>query len=290
MPWPLHRRLLLLMPADSEDGMAYGDSPQQQLKRARLDHTHIGSSERWSSNGQDNGSSPERGQALTADGGPDIGTGQGPAPMQQGVHQGGHHFHWIPMFCQMGGLSNYEGHAPGSLAGSWMQSMPSVPNMPAQLGAQGGLQPYPCMGPQPDMLTPAAAAASADPEAVTAQQATQQGSLTASAVDSTIAIDSRHLLVHGGALTDSQSALASDMQQHTQAGTAKNASDGPSSQHNSMNAAQIRTKSVDLPLGMAACLPKLDKKLSNCSCEDLTAKAVAKLWGVNLRRYTGHST
>ena len=275
------------MLADCEDGMAYGDSPQQQLKRARLDHTHIGSSERWPSNGHDNRSSPERAQPVTSDSCPDMGPGQGPAPMQQGVQQGGHHFHWMPVFCQMGGLSNYEGHAPGSLAGSWM---PSMPSMPAQLGAQGGLQPYPYMGPQPGMLTPAAATAFAVPEAVTVQQATQQGSLAASAVDSRTAIDSRQLPVHGGAVTDSQSALASDMQQHPHAGTAKTASDGPSSQHNFANAAQVRPKSADPPLGMAACLPKLDKQLSNCSCEDLTAKAVAKLWGVNLRRYTGHST
>ena len=272
--------------ADAEDGMAFGDSPQQQLKRARLDSTHISSSEQWSLNNHNNRSSPEQAQAAASDGRPDIGKGQGPVAIQQGV-QGGHHFHWMPVFCQMGGLSNCEGHAPGSLSGSWMQSMPSTQ---AQLGAQGGLQPYPCVAPQPGMLTPAAAAAFATPQAVAVQQATQQGFLTTSAVDSKTAVDSRQLPAHGAAVTDNQAALPLDMQQQSQAGTANTASDCPSSQHKSVAAAQVRPGLADPPLGMAACLPKLDKQLSDRSCEDLTAKAVAKLWGVNLRRYTGRTT
>lgn len=281
MPGHFHRSLLLLVSADSEDGMAYGDSPQQQLKRARVDHTNISSSEQWSSNGHDNRSSPERAHPVLSGSCPDMGAGQGPAPMQQGV-QGGHHFHWMPVFCQMGGLSSYEGHAPGSLAGSWMQSMPSTQ------AQQGVLQPYPCVGPQTGMLTSAAAAADvATAQAV--QQATQQGSVATSAADSRTTTDSRQSLVQVAAVTDSQSALASDMQHHTQAGTANTASDDPSSQHKSVGAAQVRPGFADAPLGMAACLPKLDKQLSNRSCEDLTAKAVAKLWGVNLRRYTGRT-
>lgn len=262
--------------------MACGDSPQQQLKRARLDHTHIGSSERWPSSSHDNRPSFERAQPAASDSCPHMGAGQGPMPMQQGGHQGGHHFHWMPVFCQMGSLGDDNGHAPSSLAGSWVQRMPSVQ---AQLGAQGGLQPYPCVGP---MLTPAAAAALATPQAVAVQQATQQGSLATSAADSST-VDSRHLAVHGAAMPDSQPALASDTQQHSQAGTANIASDGPSSQRKPVDAAQVRPGLAEPPLGMAACLPKLDKQLSNRSCEDLTAKAVAKLWGVNLRRYTGRS-
>ena len=271
------------MSADSEDSLACGDSSQQQLKRARLDHSHIGSSKRWSSNSYDNRSSLEGAQPVASDSCPDMGAGLGPVPMQQGGHQGGHHFHWMPVFCQMGGLGNYEGHAPGNLAGSWVQSMPS---MQAQLGAQGGLQPYPYGGPQPGMLAPAAAAAAAfaTPQAVAVHQATQQGALATSAVES------RHLPVHGAAMTDSQSALASDTQQHTQARAAKTASDDPSDQHKSVDAAQVRPGLADPALGMAACLPKLDKQLSNRNCEDLTAKAVAKLWGVNLKRYTGRSS
>ena len=42
---------------------------------------------------------------------------------------------------------------------------------------------------------------------------------------------------------------------------------------------------------IASCLPKLNKQLSIHNSEDLTAKAVAKLWGVDLKKYRGrHSS
>lgn len=263
----------------AEEGGAYGDSSQQQLKRARLDHTSIDSCQQWPSTGRDNRPSPDLGQPVASDGCLDMGPGQGATPMQQG----GQYFHWMPVFCQMGGVGAYEGHAPGSHAGSWVHSMPS---MQAQLGAQGGLQPYPCAGPQPGVPTPAAAAASAT-QAAPVQAATQHSSLIMSAVDSRTANDSKS--VESAARTDGESAQASDMQRNTQAGTAYTASQGVGSRHKSVDAAQGRAGLGDPPLGMAACLPKLEKQLSNRSSEDLTAKAVAKLWGVNLRRYTGRS-
>lgn len=266
----------------AEEGGVYEDSSQQQLKRARLDHTNIHSSQQWPSTGRDNRPAPEAGQPVASDGCPDMGPGQGATPMQQGGHQGGHHFHWMPVFCQMGGVGTYEGHAPGSHAGSWVHSMPS---MQAQLGAQGGLQPYPCAGLQPGV--PAAAAASAT-QAAAVQAATQHSSLTMSAVDSRTASDSKP--VESADRTDGESAQVSDMQQHTQAGAVNTInSQGLSSWHKSVDAAQGRAGLGDAPLGMAACLPKLEKQLSTRSSEDLTAKAVAKLWGVNLRRYTGRS-
>lgn len=187
----------------------------------------------------------------------------------------------------MGGVSGYEGNAPGSHAGSWVHSMPSMPSMQAQLGAQGALQPYPSAGLQPGMFTPSAVAAAVTPQAGAVQAATQDSSQTVSAVDSWTAHDSKPAASADRA--DGESALASELQQRTQTGSANTASQGVSSQHKSVDAAQGRGGLGDPPLGMAACLPKLEKQLSNRSSEDLTAKAVAKLWGVNLRRYTGRS-
>ena len=249
--------------------MASGDTPQQQLKRARLDHTD---SEHWASHGRPNRFLSEQAQPVASDGCPDTAAGEGVGPTHLGLHQGGQHFHWMPVFCQMplGGLASYEGLVPGSLAGSWVQSMPS---MHAPAGIQGGLQSYPCVGPQPGMP---AAAATAQPQPVV-----QDGSPAMSAVDS------RQSPARDVARTDGTRFLPSAMQQQTQEGTAHAASDGPSSNHKCVNAARVKTGLGDAPLGMAACLPKLEKQLSNRSCEDLTAKTVAKLWGVSLRRYTG---
>lgn len=78
------------------------------------------------------------------------------------------------------------------------------------------------------------------------------------------------------------------MQRQSQPDTAHTSRDGPSSQPKCLDTAQV-SAGGNPPLGLAACLPKLEKQLSSRSCEDLTAKAVAKLWGVNLRRYTGRS-
>lgn len=41
------------------------------------------------------------------------------------------------------------------------------------------------------------------------------------------------------------------------------------------------------PASLASCMPKLDKQLSARSNGELTAKEVAKLWGVNLKKYVG---
>ena len=38
---------------------------------------------------------------------------------------------------------------------------------------------------------------------------------------------------------------------------------------------------------IASCMPKLDKQLSAWSNDDLTAKEVAMMWGVKLRKYVG---
>lgn len=271
----------------AEEGEAYGDSSQQQLKRARLDHAHVASSQQWPSNGHDNRPSPEVGRPLASDACPDMGPGQGATPMQQGGHQGGHYFHWMPVLCQMGSVGSYEGHAPGSHAGSWVPSLPSMPSMQAQPGAQGGLQPYPGAGAQPGVPTPAAIAA-ATSQAAAVQAATQHSSQILSAVDSQTANDSKP--VESADRMDGESAQALDMQQRTQAEAVNTASPGVSGQHKSVDAAKGRAGLGDAPLGMAACLPKLEKQLSNRSSEDLTAKAVAKLWGVNLRRYTGRNS
>ena len=254
--------------------MTYGDTPQQQLKRARLHHPDTGPSEHSSPERHATRPSAEQAQPVASGIRTDMASASshGAALTPSGVHPGEQQIHWMPVFCQMGSPSSYEGHGPGGL-GSWVQSMP----MQMLAGGQGGLQPYPYMGPQPNI--PAAAAAAA----VTTGQS--QPALEQSSPAISIA-DAAQSSAHDVARRGSQSAV----QRQSQPGTAQPTKEDPSRSHKCVESAQGRAGEGGPTLGLAACLPKLGKQLSNRSCEDLTANAVAKLWGVNLRRYTGRSS
>ncbi|KAL3153230.1 hypothetical protein ABBQ38_011583 [Trebouxia sp. C0009 RCD-2024] len=257
----------------AEDYIVCGDTPQQQLKRARLNHSDTISSEHWGPDTHGNRPSPEQVQMSASKTSADMTTSQGAPAVQWGGSSGGHHIHWMPVFCQMGSPSNYEGHVPGGPA-SWVQSMPSM-QIPA--ASQGGLQPYSYshMGPQPN--TPAVAAAVANSQSPPAVEQSSPAMSTA---------DARQSPTHDVARGGCQSA----MQPQSQSDTAPTSKGGASSQHKCVDTAQGRAGEGGPALGLAACLPKLEKQLSSRSCEDLTAKAVAKLWGVNLKRYTGRSS
>jgi len=71
---------------------------------------------------------------------------------------------------------------------------------------------------------------------------------------------------------------------------AEDTSGGQSSKQTGGKVLQAVAAIGNRPVGIAACLPKLDKHLSHRSSEDLTARAVAKLWGVDLKRYTGRNS
>ncbi len=149
-------------------------------------------------------------------------------------------------------------------------------SMPFPDGVHGGFQPYPWLGAQPSM-----------PVAVPVQASTAVDSTDASAVHAgpvqTGANQGVSAAVQPGIpISDQQtgSVMGSDAFQSSHGQTADKAD---------RNKLQIVNRLSDRPLGVAACLPKPEKQVSNRSSEDLTARAVAKLWGVNLKRYTGRN-
>lgn len=188
-------------------------------------------------------------------------------------------FHWMPVFCQMRGMSGYPGAGPGSPAGPWGSSMA---NIHVPLGPQGGLQPYPFMGVQPSMPTPIAAATVASQS----QRLTEPGLPTA-----VVAKPSQHAigLTHTAGTGNERGMSAGDQQQ-SETASPSTTCDSAQTQQRSKDAVLNQSAVDRQPLGVATCMPQLVKQLSNRSSEDLTARAVAKLWGVNLRRYTGRSS
>lgn len=114
-PWPFLTELTVAM-LSAEDYIVCWDTPQQQLKRARLDQPDTASSGHWSSHKHGNTPSPEQVQPVASDICPDMVTGQGVGAMPSGVHPGGQHFHWMPVFCQMGSPGILKGLSPAALA------------------------------------------------------------------------------------------------------------------------------------------------------------------------------
>ena len=219
------------------------------------------------------------------------------------MQQQGQLLHWMRLFCQMGGPGSYPGVMQGSPPAPWGQGLPNmplpsgvqgtfppgtgaVPNLPAgpwgqgipnmilQNGAQGALQPCadPTVVSQPiaEVLPQASAAADSTP-LHSAEPATSQAAAAALS-------------------TASAAALACQQQQLSRKEPrAEDTCVGQSSKQTGGKALQAVAAIGSRPMGIAACLPKLDKQLSHRSSEDLTARAVAKLWGVNLKRYSGRS-
>lgn len=169
--------------------------------------------------------------------------------------------------------SGYPGAGLGSLPGLWGQSMP---NTPLSTGAQDGFPPpYPYMGPQPSMTATMPVPATV-PNNTSIAAALSMPPETAS------------LLVNGTA----PSGLLPSAQQASKAleANAEGSHDGRAVKQMSSSMSAEGSARSERPVGIAICLPKLHKQLSICSNEDLTAKAVAKLWGVNLKHYTGRTS
>ena len=250
------------------------DAHQQQSKRARVDRSNAVFSNDYVGKGSQ-GASPQHAQPMASDSFSDRAEGQEAAALQPE----GQYFHWMPVFCQMGRMNVHPRAGPGSLVGPWGSNLPS---MQAPIGPQGGLQPYPFMGLQPNMPTPSPAA----PAPSQSQQLPEQR--LPAAVD---AKPGQHAssLTHV-ARTDSESGVSVGCQQQSETTSPSSAADTAEKQQRSIKTTLAGGEVDKQPLGMAACMPQLVKQLSNRSSEDLTARAVAKLWGVNLRRYTGRSS
>lgn len=89
----------------------------------------------------------------------------------------------------------------------------------------------------------------------------------------------RHLHSTASIISSSPGGVQQCIQESASAAQAT--SDGDSTQARRFSAVQRPGASL------ASCMPKLDKQLSARSNSELTAKEVAKLWGVNLRKYVG---
>ncbi len=265
---------------------------QQQSKRARLEQSSY-SAQPLRSGGNDQAAQYQSATDTRTD------RGQQDTPAMQ---QQGQLLHWMPIFCQMGGPGGYPGVMQGSPPAQSLLNMPlptgvqgtfppgtgAVPNLPAgswgqgipsmvlQNGPQGVLQPCadPTVVPQPvaEVLSQASATADSTPlhsaEPVNSQAAAAVVSQTASAA-----------------------ALARQQQQLSRKEPRpEDTSGGQSSKQAGGKVLQAVAAIGSGPVGIAACLPKLDKQLSHRSSEDLTARAVAKLWGVSLKRYAGRNS
>ena len=272
---------------------------QQQSKRARLEQSNSYSLESLNSGGNDQAAQHQSASDTRTDTGQQF--NQDAAAMQQQ----GQLLHWMPIFCQMGVPGGYPGVMQGSPPAPWGQGLPNMPlpngvqgtfppgtgaagqNLPAgpwgqgipsmvlQNGAQGVLQPC------------------ADPTLVS--QPTAEVLSQASAVADSTPLHSAEP-VNGQAAatvisTASAAALACQQQQFSRKEPrAEDTSVGQSSKQTGGKVIQAVAAIGNRPVGIAACLPKLDKQLSHRSSEDLTARAVAKLWGVNLKRYAGRNS
>ena len=268
---------------------------QQQTKRARLEQSNSYSAEPLKVGGND----PEAQHQFVTDTRIDRGQqfNQDTAAMQQQ----GQLLHWMPVFCQMGGPGGYPGVMQGSPPAPWGQALRNmtlpngvqgtfppgtgavanlpagpwgqgIPSMVLQNGAQEVLQPCadPTMASQPiaEVVSEGIAAADTTP-LLSAQPVNSQAAAA---------------LVW----TASAAALACQQQQLSRKEPrAEDTSGGQNSKQTGGKVLQAVAAIGSRPVGIAACLPKLDKQLSHRSSEDLTARAVAKLWGVNLKRYAG---
>ena len=220
------------------------------------------------------------------------------------IQQQGQLLHWMPVFCQMGGPGSYPGVMQGSPPAPWGHGLP---NMPLPNGVQGTFPPgtgavsnlpagpwgqgIPSMvlqkGPQ-GVLQPCA-----DP--IVVLQPIAEVLLQASAAADSTALHSAEPVNSQAAAvvvsTASAAALACQEQQVSR--KEPRAEDTGGSQNIKQTGSKVLQAVAAIgnrPVGIAACLPKLDKQLSHRSSEDLTARAVAKLWGVNLKRYAGRNS
>ena len=169
--------------------------------------------------------------------------------------------------------SGYPGAGLGSLPGLWGQSMP---NTPLPTGAQDGFPPpYPYMGPQPSMTATMPASATVPNN-------------TSIAAALSMPPETAPLLANGTA----PSGLLPSARQASKAleANAEGSHAGQAVKQMSSSMSAEGSARSERPVGIATCLPNLHKQLSIRSNEDLTAKAVAKLWGVNLKRYTGRTS
>ena len=241
------------------------------------------------------------------------------------MQQSGQHMHWMPVFCQMGNYSGFPGTVPNSPYMPWGNSpspgpflpgaVPNSPpgpwgqgvsNMPWPGGPQGGSTPYPWPGQESLPRAATAATAAADAATAAGGEVSVQDRTAASKPEA----QPGHTAVTQTA--DPKAADAGNMPQSTEQAMPLDSSNASSSTKAALNTAdgvrmindsqsqavltrdtsavQARIKSLNQAVGIAACLPKLDKQLSQRSSEELTARAVAKLWGVNLKRYTGRKS
>ncbi len=269
---------------------------QQQSKRARLEQSSSYSAQPVNSGGNDQAAQHQSATDTRTDRGQQFNQDTAAMPQQ------GQLLHWMPVFCQMGGPGGYPGVMQGSPPAPWGQGLPNmplpngvqgtfppgtgaVPNLPAgpwgqgipsmvlQNGAQGVLQP--CVDPtvvsQPvaEVLSQASAVADSTP-LHSAQPATSQAAALSTAAAAAFACQQQQL--------------------SRKEPRAEDTSGGQSSKQTGGKVLQAVAAIGNRPVGIAACLPKLDKQLSHRSSEDLTARAVAKLWGVNLKRYAGRNS
>ncbi len=279
--------------------MVCHNAHQQQSKRARLEQSNSYSAQPLNSGGNDQAAQHQPATDTRTDRGQQF--NQDAAAMQQQ----GQLLHWMPFFCQMGGPGGYPGVMQGSPPAPWGQGLPNmplpngvqgafppgtgavgqnlpagpwgqgIPNMVLPNGPQGVLQP--CADPtvvfQPiaEVLSQASAAADSTP-LHSAQPATSQAA---------------------AAMVSTASAAALACQQQQLSKKEPRAEDTGGSQSSKQTGSKVLQAVAAIgnrPMGIAACLPKMDKQLSHRSSEDLTARAVAKLWGVNLKRYAGRNS
>lgn len=282
-------------------GVDYNSAHQQQSKRARLEQRNSNCVEAGA-----NGQSISRTQHTDQHQGADmkLDGAQGPVLDAATMQQRGQHFHWMPVFCQMGGAGGYPGGLQGSPGSAWGQGMPNVPLL--NNGPQGNFQasgagpsspasqwqpsmsfpngsqpyPYPVMGPNPSMPTVSLPQTSTEADSGERQLAQAPAGNAADAGCSSaqaVAVSSQQ----------QQSSITERGGMDQKAGNSSAVSHGQSSKLTDSRVIQAVASVTARPAAVAACLPKLEKQLSNRSSEDLTARAVAKLWGVNLKRYTG---
>ncbi|DBA76239.1 TPA: hypothetical protein ACH3X1_009959 [Trebouxia sp. C0004] len=268
---------------------------QQQSKRARLEQSNSYSAEPLKRGGNDQEAQhqfathtrTDRGQQFNQD--------------TAAIQQQGQLLHWMPVFCQMGGLGGYPGVMQGSPPAPWGQGLP---NMPLANVVQGTFPPGTVAVPNlpagpwgpgiPSMILPNGAQevlqSYADPKVVF-QPSAEVVSQSSGAANSTPLHSAQPVTSRAAAAvnsTASAAALACQQQQLSRKEPrAEHTSGGQSSKQTGGKVLQAAAAIGNKQVGIAACLPKLDKQLSHSSSEDLTARAVAKLWGVNLKRYAG---
>ena len=272
---------------------------QQQSKRARLEQSNSYSAQPVNSGGSDQAAQHQSATGTRMDRHQQC--SQDAAAMQQQ----GQLVHWMPIFCQMGGPGGYPGVMQGSPPAPWGHGLP---NMPLPNGVQGTFPPGTGAARQnlptgpwgqgiPNMVLPNGAQGVLQPCAdptVVSQPIAEVLSQASAAADSTPLHSAEPVNSQAAAAvvsTASAAALACQQQQVSRKEPrAEDTSGGQSSKQTGGKVLQAVAAIGSRPVGIAACLPKMDKQLSHRSSEDLTARAVAKLWGVNLKRYAGRNS